>query len=222
MIGFTGQAHRVNMNFRLRPIAAVLLSIALQGCATTNTLRDDGHRTYELMDVTAAHPLMVRVLDVRPVGDRQELRIDPQRLRLGDQRFTISPEQAVAMHMSKLSLDTAIPAARRQQLQAVGVQLKEFNVRITATEALGEREPSGLPGMAAVDYLVRSAVNASMQAGWVDVQLELEIGGKQFLARRGKKFALDPSSGDLQWALDAAMLEIRRQLIARPLAPEGD
>lgn len=222
IIGFTRQAHRVNINFRFRPIAAVLLFLALQGCATTNTVRDDGHRTYELMDTAAAQPLMVRVVDVRPEGERQELRIDPQRLRLGDQRFTTSPEQAVAMHMSRLSLDMAIPAERRQQLQTSGVQLKEFNVRITATEALEEREPSGFPGMAAVDYLVRSAVNASIQAGWVDVQLELEIGGKQFLARRGKKFVLDPSSGDLQWALDAAMLEIRRQLIARPLAPAGD
>jgi hypothetical protein len=207
------------MKHPLGLVAALTLCASLYGCAAGPTLRVDEKHTYSFVDATTNPPLGVKVTDERPVTDRQERTLENGRLHLGDHRFQVSPDRSVAIHLSKLAVDPELPEARRQQLRTSTVRLKSFEVILAPRGVLPVNNGGGMPGVAAIDHVMRSLANVAFSDTWFDLHFVLDIDGQEFTAWRGEKFSGSPSSDETREIFNVAMRHIRRELITRGYEP---
>ena len=159
----------------LKPFVSLTLTLALLGCATPPQLSLGPQGKASLTDLPRNEAHAIQVVDQRTSSDKLGSS-SPGLIWLGDDQLSPTPADALDRELKHWSSK----ASRGSGLDRSGLlALKSFEVAIQWRDSRNDGYPGAMPGMAAVDYLARTAALAGKQLSFaMTLRIAIERDGE--------------------------------------------
>lgn len=159
---------------------ALVIATGLSGCASVSPVEISATQQYRLSSETPASKPAFRVVDKRPADAKVEKKIEGG-IYLGDQRIIPSPAEAVQQALHEYIIRDKSLKQGAAFLDGQSLELTKFEITFVERDLFAEQQTHGLPGVIAMDALMRQLTVSTIGAANVRVRLSLNFKGIQVI-----------------------------------------
>jgi hypothetical protein len=190
----------------------LLAAFVLCGCASPVQLNLGPNQKASLTDLPAESAAALTLVDDRTDADRAGSKTAGL-IWLGDKELEPPPPVAVGREL-KRALANRLGAAYWDEIHTSS--LKKFDVAVQWRDMRNQGHQVGMPGMVAVDYMLRGAMQMGMQMTFVlTVRVEIEVDAVTYKTEAAALHPADAGAIRLQALVRKASEQIAEKVVSQ-------